>query len=106
VREWRAIEGVRADARNLFDDDRSGVPRLGILFERNLPMTKKQALLKLERTYDHLSKLAKRLVHKMATQPRDQVRRQLQRKLRTLDMHRSALYRQMDEVWRLEDTKR
>ena len=63
---------------------------------------RKEALLKLEHTYDLLSAQAKDLVYQMSREPAASARNQLCEKLISVDPQRTSLYAQMDALWQSE----
>lgn len=63
---------------------------------------RKEALLKLEHTYDRLCAQAKDLVYQMSREPAASARNQLREKLISIDQQRTNLYAEMDAVWKSE----
>ena len=63
---------------------------------------RKEALLRLEHTYDLLSAQAKDLVYQMSREPAASARNQLREKLISVDRQRTSLYAQMDALWQSE----
>ncbi|MFZ0914959.1 MAG: hypothetical protein WBQ76_02380 [Candidatus Korobacteraceae bacterium] len=63
---------------------------------------RKEALLKLEHTYDRLCAQAKDLVYQMSREPAASARNQLREKLISIDQQRTDLYAEMDALWKSE----
>jgi ABC-type molybdate transport system ATPase subunit len=63
---------------------------------------RKEALLKLEHTYDRLCAQAKDLVYQMSREPAASARNQLREKLISIDQQRTDLYAEMDTLWKSE----
>jgi ABC-type molybdate transport system ATPase subunit len=63
---------------------------------------RKEALLKLEHTYDRLCAQAKDLVYQMSREPAASARNQLREKLISIDQQRTNLYAEMDALWKSE----
>ena len=63
---------------------------------------RKEALLKLEHTYDQLCAQAKDLVYQMSREPAASARNQLREKLISIDQQRTDLYAEMDALWKSE----
>ena len=63
---------------------------------------RKEALLKLEHTYDRLCAQAKDLVYQMSREPATSARNQFREKLSAVDQQRTNLYGEMDALWRSE----
>jgi len=63
---------------------------------------RKEALLKLEQTYDRLCAQAKDLVYQMSREPAANARNQLREKLMSVDQQRTSLYAEMDALWKSE----
>lgn len=63
---------------------------------------RKEALLKLEQTYDQLSAQAKDLVYQMLREPGANVRNRFRDKLISIDQQRAKLYAEMDALWKPE----
>jgi ABC-type molybdate transport system ATPase subunit len=61
---------------------------------------RKEALLKLEHTYDRLCAQAKDLVYQMSREPAASARNQLREKLISIDQQRTDLYAEMDALWK------
>ena len=61
---------------------------------------RKEALLKLEQTYDRLCAQAKDLVYQMSREPAASARSRLREKLISIDQQRTNLYAEMDTVWK------
>lgn len=61
---------------------------------------RKEALLKLEQTYDRLCAQAKDLVYQMSREPVASARSQFQEKLISIDQQRTNLYGEMDALWK------
>ena len=62
----------------------------------------KEALLKLEHTYDLLCAQAKDLVYQMSREPDAGTRNQFREKLISVDQQRTSLYAAMDALWKPE----
>jgi len=60
----------------------------------------KEALLKLEHTYDRLCAQAKDLVYQMSREPAASARNQFREKLISIDQQRTNLYAEMDALWK------
>ena len=63
---------------------------------------RKEALLKLEHTYDRLCAQAKDLVYQMLREPVASTRNQFREKLISIDQQRTNLYAEMDALWKSE----
>jgi len=63
---------------------------------------RKEALLKLEQTYDRFCAQAKDLVYQMSREPVASARNQFREKLRSVDQQRTNLYAEMDALWKSE----
>jgi len=63
---------------------------------------RKEALLKLEQTYDRLCAQAKDLVYQMSREPVAGPRNQFREKLISIDQQRTTLYADMDRLWKSE----
>lgn len=63
---------------------------------------RKEALLKLEQTYDRLCAQAKDLVYQMSREPAVSARNQFREKLMSIDQQRTNLYAEMDALWKSE----
>ena len=63
---------------------------------------RKEALLKLEQTYDQLCAQAKDLVYQMSREPAASARNRLKEKLISVDQQRTKLYAEMDALWKSE----
>lgn len=63
---------------------------------------RKEALLKLEQTYDRLCAQAKDLVYQMLREPVASARSQFREKLIFVDQQRTNLYGEMDALWKSE----
>ncbi len=63
---------------------------------------RKDALLKLEHTYDRLCAQAKDLVYQMSREPAASARNQFREKLISIDQQRTDLYAEMDALWKPE----
>jgi ABC-type molybdate transport system ATPase subunit len=63
---------------------------------------RKEALLKLEHTYDRLCAQARDLVYQMSREPAASARNQLREKLISIDQQRTDLYAEMDALWKSE----
>ncbi|HEY4959518.1 MAG TPA: hypothetical protein VII29_01565 [Terriglobales bacterium] len=63
---------------------------------------RKEALLKLEHTYDLLCAQAKDLVYQMSREPDAGARNQFREKLISVDQQRTSLYAEMDALWKPE----
>jgi len=63
---------------------------------------RKEALVKLEQTYDLLCAQAKDLVYQMSREPVASARDQFRNKLLSIDQQKTALYTQMDALWKSE----
>jgi hypothetical protein len=63
---------------------------------------RKEALLKLEHTYDLLCAQAKDLVYQMSREPAANARNQFREKLMSVDQRRTSLYAEMDALWKSE----
>jgi hypothetical protein len=63
---------------------------------------RKEALLKLEQTYDRLCAQAKDLVYQMSREPVECARNQFRDKLISIDQQRTNLYAEMDALWKSE----
>ncbi len=63
---------------------------------------RKEALLKLEHTYDRLCAQAKDLVYQMSREPAASSRNGLREKLISIDQQRTNLYAEMDALWKSE----
>ena len=61
---------------------------------------RKEALLKLEHTYDLLCAQAKDLVYQMSREPDGGARNQFREKLISVDQQRTSLYAEMDALWK------
>jgi len=61
---------------------------------------RKEALLKLEQTYDRLCAQAKDLVYQMSREPAPSARNQFREKLISIDQQRTNLYAEMDALWK------
>ena len=61
---------------------------------------RREALLKLEQTYDLLCAHAKDLVYRMSREPDASARNQLREKLASIDQQRTNLYAEMDVLWK------
>ena len=61
---------------------------------------RKDALLKLEQSYDLLCAHAKDLVYQMSREPTASARDQLREKLISIDQQRTKLYAEMDALWK------
>jgi hypothetical protein len=59
---------------------------------------RKEALLKLEHTYDRLCAQAKDLVYQMSREPTASARNQFREKLVSIDQQRTDLYGEMDAL--------
>lgn len=60
---------------------------------------RKEALLKLEQTYERLCAQAKDLVYQMSREPAASARNQLREKLTSIDEQRTNLYAEMNALW-------
>jgi hypothetical protein len=63
---------------------------------------RKEALLKLEHTYDQLCAQAKDLVYQMSREPAASTRNKFREKLMSVDHQRTNLYAEMDALWKSE----
>jgi len=63
---------------------------------------RKEALLKLEHTYDLLCAQAKDLFYQMSREPAASARNQVREKLISVDQRRTSLYAEMDALWKSE----
>ena len=63
---------------------------------------RKEALLKLEHTYDQIGAQAKDLVYQMSREPAASARSQFRKKLISIDQQRTDLYAAMDALWKSE----
>jgi hypothetical protein len=63
---------------------------------------RKEALLKLEHTYDQLCAQAKDLVYQMSREPAASTRNKFREKLMSVDHQRANLYAEMDALWKSE----
>jgi len=63
---------------------------------------RKEALLKLEHTYDLFCAQAKDLVYQMLREPAASARNQFREKLISVDHRRTSLYAEMDALWKSE----
>ncbi len=61
---------------------------------------RKEALLKLEQTYDRLCAQAKDLVYQMSREAVVSARNQFREKLISIDRQRTNLYAEMDALWK------
>jgi len=61
---------------------------------------RKEALLKLEHTYNLLCAQAKDLVYQMSREPDGGARNQFREKLISVDQQRTSLYAEMDALWK------
>ncbi len=61
---------------------------------------RKEALLKLEQTYDRLCGQAKDLVYQMSREPVASARNRFREKLISVDQQRTNLYAEMDALWK------
>ena len=63
---------------------------------------RKEALLKLEQTYDRLCAQAKDLVYQMSREPVASARDLFRERLISIDQQRTSLYVEMDALWKSE----
>jgi len=61
---------------------------------------RKEALLRLEQTYDRLCAQAKDLVYQMSREPVASARSQFRERLISIDQQKANLYGEMDALWR------